>query len=119
MENKASLTPSDVADEWIIKDTNGNISNGDLIIQNTFSLDNITEFLKNPENLESFATEYDYVYVAPFKGMDAKIAVTKLGKIDILEECRFYLEGKTTQIPVDKLPVSSGYVKEWCKRALE
>jgi|SRR3989344_4681095 len=38
------------------------------------------------ENLESFATEYDYVYVAPFKGMDAKIAVTKLGKIDILEE---------------------------------
>ena len=40
-------------------------------------------------------------------------------EIDILEECRFYLEGKTTQIPVDKLPVSSGYVKEWCKRALE
>ncbi len=36
--------------------------------------------------LEDFATEYDYVYVAPFKGMDAKIAVTKLGKIDVLEE---------------------------------
>jgi len=36
--------------------------------------------------LESFATEYDYVYVAPFKGMDAKIAITKLGKIDVLEE---------------------------------
>jgi len=35
--------------------------------------------------LESFATEYDYVYVAPFKGMDVKIAVTKLGKIDVLE----------------------------------
>ena len=38
------------------------------------------------ENLESFASEYDYVYVAPFKGMDAKIALTKLGNIDILEE---------------------------------
>ncbi len=38
------------------------------------------------ENLETFATQYDYVYVAPFKGMDAKIALTKLGKIDVLEE---------------------------------
>src|SRR3989338_4124766 len=38
------------------------------------------------KNLESFSTEFDYVYVAPFKGMDAKIAITKLGKIDILEE---------------------------------
>lgn len=38
------------------------------------------------ENLESFATNYDYVYVVPFKGMDAKIAITKLGKIDVLEE---------------------------------
>ena len=38
------------------------------------------------ENLESFASDYDYVYVAPFKGMDAKIAITKLGKIDVLEE---------------------------------
>ncbi len=38
------------------------------------------------ENLESFASEFDYVYVAPFKGMDAKIALTKLGKIEILEE---------------------------------
>lgn len=36
--------------------------------------------------LESFAAEYDYVYVAPFKGMDAKIALTKLGEIDVLEE---------------------------------
>ncbi len=36
--------------------------------------------------LESFATNYDYVYVAPFKGMDAKIAITKLGKIGVLEE---------------------------------
>lgn len=38
------------------------------------------------EDLESFATRYDYVYVAPFKGMDAKIALTKLGKIDVLEK---------------------------------
>ena len=38
------------------------------------------------KNLESFATEFDYVYVAPFKRMDAKIAITKLGKIDSLEE---------------------------------
>lgn len=38
------------------------------------------------ENLESFASEFDYVYVAPFKGMDAKIVITKLGKIDILED---------------------------------
>lgn len=37
------------------------------------------------EKLEAFAGEYDYVYVAPFKGMDAKIALTKLGKIEILE----------------------------------
>ena len=38
------------------------------------------------ENLESFVLDYDYVYVSPFKGMDAKIALTKLGKIEILEE---------------------------------
>ncbi len=38
------------------------------------------------EELESFAGDYDYVYVAPFKGMDAKIALTKLGKIEILED---------------------------------
>lgn len=38
------------------------------------------------ENLETFALNYDYVYVAPFKGMDAKITLTKLGKIDVLEE---------------------------------
>ncbi len=37
------------------------------------------------ENLESFAGKYDYVYVAPFKGMDVKIALTKLNKIEILE----------------------------------
>lgn len=38
------------------------------------------------EKLEAFAGQYDYVYVAPFKGMDAKIALTRLGKIDVLEE---------------------------------
>ncbi len=37
-------------------------------------------------NLETFATKYDYVYVAPFKGMNTKIALTKLGKIDVMEE---------------------------------
>ncbi|MEX2017302.1 MAG: hypothetical protein WD876_02415 [Candidatus Pacearchaeota archaeon] len=38
------------------------------------------------ENLETFTEVYDYVYVAPFKGMDAKIALTKLNKIEVLEE---------------------------------
>ena len=38
------------------------------------------------ESLESFADIYDYVYVAPFKKMDAKIALTKLNRIEILEE---------------------------------
>jgi len=38
------------------------------------------------ENLEAFAEKYPAnVYVAPFKNMDAKIALTKLGKIEILE----------------------------------
>jgi len=39
------------------------------------------------EKLESFATKYPkHVYVAPFKNMDAKIALTKLGRQKILEE---------------------------------
>lgn len=38
------------------------------------------------ENLESFASQYDYVYVAPFKGMPVKIALTKLGRIQTLDE---------------------------------
>ena len=38
------------------------------------------------ENLEAFAEKYDFVYVAPFPNMDAKIALTKLGRIDVLEE---------------------------------
>lgn len=39
------------------------------------------------ENLESFAEKYPLnVYVAPFKKMDAKIALTKFGKIELLEE---------------------------------
>ncbi len=37
------------------------------------------------EKLENFARDYNYVYVSPFKGMDAKIALTKLNKIEILE----------------------------------
>ena len=43
------------------------------------------------ENLEAFAEKYNYVYVAPFKNMDAKIALTKLNRIEILE---FYDEGR-------------------------
>jgi len=38
------------------------------------------------EKLESFASKYDYVYVAPYYGMDVKIALTKLGKIKTLDE---------------------------------
>ncbi len=38
------------------------------------------------ENLEVFAGEYDHVYVAPFKKMDAKIALTRLNRQKILEE---------------------------------
>lgn len=38
------------------------------------------------ENLESFAEDYNYVYVAPFKGMEAKIALTKLGRIQTFEQ---------------------------------
>lgn len=39
------------------------------------------------ENLESFAKEFpSNVYVAPFKNMDAKIVLTQLNKIEILEE---------------------------------
>ena len=39
------------------------------------------------EKLESFAEKYpDNVYVAPFPRMDAKIALTKLGKIKTLEQ---------------------------------
>ena len=39
------------------------------------------------ENLEAFAERYpSNVYVAPFQNMDAKIALTKLNKIQILEQ---------------------------------
>lgn len=38
------------------------------------------------EKLEAFAGTYDFVYVAPFPNMDAKIALTKLNRIEILEE---------------------------------
>jgi len=34
------------------------------------------------ENLENFAVKYDYVYVAPFKNMEVKIALTRLGRIE-------------------------------------
>lgn len=36
--------------------------------------------------LEDFAGKYDYVYVAPFKNMEVKIALTKLGRIETLDE---------------------------------
>ena len=38
------------------------------------------------ENLEQFGYEFNYVYVAPFKNMDAKIALTKFNRIEILED---------------------------------
>ncbi len=38
------------------------------------------------EKLESFAKEYDHVYVAPFRNLGAKIALTRLNRIKILEE---------------------------------
>ena len=38
------------------------------------------------ENLEQFGYEFDYVYVAPFKNMGAKIALTKFNRIEVLEE---------------------------------
>ena len=38
------------------------------------------------EKLEAFAKKYSAnVYVAPFKNMDAKIVLTRLNKIEILE----------------------------------
>ncbi len=51
---------------------------------------NCEDYLCEPdliEKLEAFAEKYPAnVYVAPFKKMDAKIALTKYGKIEILEE---------------------------------
>jgi len=39
------------------------------------------------EKLESFAAKYpEYVYVAPFSNMEAKIALSKLGKLNVLDE---------------------------------
>ncbi len=38
------------------------------------------------ENLEKFAVDYNYVYVAPYKRINTKIALTKLNKIEILKE---------------------------------
>jgi len=38
------------------------------------------------EKLEAFTESYNYVYVAPFKNMDAKIALTRLNRQTILEE---------------------------------
>ena len=44
------------------------------------------------EKLEAFAEKYpENVYVAPFPNMDAKIALTKLGRIEVLE---FYDEDR-------------------------
>jgi len=38
------------------------------------------------EKLEAFAGKYSNVYVAPFKNMAVKIALTKLGRIETFEE---------------------------------
>lgn len=49
---------------------------------------NCADYTCNPdliEKLEQFAVDYPInVYVAPFPNMDAKIALTKLGKIEVL-----------------------------------
>lgn len=37
------------------------------------------------EKLEALAVKYNYVYVAPFPNMDAKIALTRYRKIEILD----------------------------------
>jgi len=37
------------------------------------------------ENLEAFATEFDFVYVAPYKNMKAKIVITKLNRQQVLD----------------------------------
>jgi len=50
---------------------------------------NCKDYVCEPDligNLETFAIKYNYVYVAPFKGMNAKIVLTKLNKREILEE---------------------------------
>ena len=50
-------------------------------------LDKFSFFASRFNNFrEKVLSEFDYIYVVPFKGMDAKIAITKLGKIDVLEE---------------------------------
>lgn len=36
--------------------------------------------------LESIVKDYDYVYLAPYPQMDAKMALTKAGKLEILDE---------------------------------
>ncbi len=58
--------------------------------------------------LEAFAETYDYVYVAPFKGMDAKIALTKLNKIEILEN---YDEDKIHIFISGTIPADGGLIK--------
>ncbi|MBS3136334.1 hypothetical protein J4401_05215 [Candidatus Woesearchaeota archaeon] len=38
------------------------------------------------ERLEAFAGKYDYVYVAPYRNMKNKIALTRLNQISVLDE---------------------------------
>ncbi len=38
------------------------------------------------DKLESIVKKYDYVYLAPYPQMDAKIALTKAGKLEILDK---------------------------------
>jgi len=53
------------------------------------------------EQLESFAIKYNNVYVAPFKNMPVKIALTKLGRIETLSE---YDENKIETFITGKIP---------------
>ena len=38
------------------------------------------------DKLEAFAGKYSHVYVAPFKNMESKIILTKLGRLEKFEE---------------------------------
>jgi len=67
--------------------------------------------------LELFAGKYNYVYVAPFKNMDVKIALTKLGRIETLEEynedrIELFITGSLPKKDILSTPLSGEVVEE-------
>jgi len=61
------------------------------------------------EKLEAFAGKYDNVYVAPFKNMPTKIALTALGRIEVLDEydedtIEIFITGRVPQRDNDESP---------------